>query len=184
VIVPARTLSKHELQYTGRSVRGANGTIAWPPQAPQIAAWNSRGPPTVLARLAAARQVGQRWGSFVSPLLAKKACSPVEKMNSSEQSRQVSVRSWYTLSGSSQGSNAEALGIDPGSTAPGRVRAQEGPLALGVGRAVPGTHSAENTVRVKRLGPGFGSGAPAQVPRRSRSRPIPRHPAVRLRTVM
>jgi hypothetical protein len=36
--VPARTLSKHELQYTGRSLRGANGTTAWPPQAPQIAA--------------------------------------------------------------------------------------------------------------------------------------------------
>ena len=26
--VPARTLSKHELQYTGRSFRGANGTTA------------------------------------------------------------------------------------------------------------------------------------------------------------
>ena len=59
---PARTLSKHELQYTGRSFRGANGTIAWPPQLPQIAAWNSRGPPTVRARLATARQEGHRWG--------------------------------------------------------------------------------------------------------------------------
>jgi hypothetical protein len=29
-------------------------------------------------------------------LLAKNVCSPTEKMNSSEQSRQVSVRSWYT----------------------------------------------------------------------------------------
>jgi hypothetical protein len=36
--VPARTLSKHELQYTGLSFRGANGTTAWPPQAPQMAA--------------------------------------------------------------------------------------------------------------------------------------------------
>jgi len=31
-------------------------------------------------------------------LLAKKACSPPEKMNSSLQSRQVSTRSSYTLS--------------------------------------------------------------------------------------
>ena len=96
--VPARTLSKHELQYTGRSLRGANGTIAWPPQLPQIAAWNSLGPPTVLARFATARHDGHRCGSFSRPLLAKNACSPAEKVNSSEQSRQVSVRSWYTLS--------------------------------------------------------------------------------------
>jgi len=59
-MVPARTLSKHELQYTGRSFRGANGTIACQPQLPQIAAWNSRGPPLVRARLATARQDGQR----------------------------------------------------------------------------------------------------------------------------
>jgi hypothetical protein len=102
-IVPARTLSKHELQYTGRSFRGANGTIAWPPQLPQIAAWNSRGPPLVRARLATARQDGQRCGSFNSPLLAKKVCSPLEKVNSSEQSRHVRLRSWYTLSRSSCG---------------------------------------------------------------------------------
>jgi hypothetical protein len=38
VTVPALTLSKQELQYTGRSFRGANGTMAWPPQLPQIAA--------------------------------------------------------------------------------------------------------------------------------------------------
>lgn len=92
-IVPARTLSKQVLQYTGRSFRGANGTIAWPPQWPQIAAWNSRGPPTVRARLATARHDGQRCGSFKRPLLAKNACSPLEKTNSSEQSRQVSDRS-------------------------------------------------------------------------------------------
>jgi hypothetical protein len=101
--VPARTLSKHELQYTGRSFRGANGTIAWPPQLPQIAAWNSRGPPAVRACLAAARHAGHRWGSFSRPLLEKNACSPLEKINSSEQSRQVSVRSSYTLSGASSG---------------------------------------------------------------------------------
>ena len=101
--VPARTLSKHELQYTGRSFRGANGTIAWPPQLPQIAAWNSRGPPAVRACFAAARHAGQRWGSFSRPLLEKNACSPLEKTNSSEQSRQVSDRSSYTLSGASSG---------------------------------------------------------------------------------
>ena len=96
--VPALTLSKHELQYTGRSFRGANGTTAWPPQAPQIAAWNSLGPSVERARFAIARQDGQRWGSLVNPLLAKKACSPAEKLNSSVQSRQVRLRSWYTLS--------------------------------------------------------------------------------------
>src|SRR2546430_14680698 len=71
--------------------------MAWPPQAPHTAAWNSRGPPTVRARFAAARHDGQRCGSLTKPLLAKKVCSPAEKMNSSEQSRQVNVRSWYTL---------------------------------------------------------------------------------------
>jgi hypothetical protein len=35
--VSARTLSKHELQYTGRSARGANGTTAWLPHDAQIA---------------------------------------------------------------------------------------------------------------------------------------------------
>ena len=43
-IVPARTLSKQVLQYTGRSLRGAKGTTACPPHAPHTAAWNSRGP--------------------------------------------------------------------------------------------------------------------------------------------
>lgn len=97
IAISARTLSKHELQYTGRSLRGANGTIAWPPHMPQIAAWYSRGPPVERARLAAARQLGQRCGSFCKPLLAKNACSPDEKRNSSLQSRQLRVRSWYTL---------------------------------------------------------------------------------------
>jgi hypothetical protein len=110
--VPARTLSKQELQYTGRSLRGANGTIAWPPQLPQIAAWNSLGPPTVLARFATARHDGHRCGSFSRPLLAKNACSPAEKVNSSEQSRQVSVRSWYTLSRASC-CVAVTVGLDP-----------------------------------------------------------------------
>src|SRR4029077_7404340 len=96
---PERPSSKHVLQYTGRSFRGANGTTAWPPQAPQIAAWNSRGPSVDRARLATALHDGHRWGSLVKPLLAKKACSPAEKLNSSAQSRQVRLRSWYTLSG-------------------------------------------------------------------------------------
>jgi hypothetical protein len=39
-------------------------------------------------------------------LLAKNACSPLEKVNSSEQSRHVRVRSWYTLSRSSCGVSA------------------------------------------------------------------------------
>jgi hypothetical protein len=47
--------------------------------------------------LATALHDGHRWGSLVNPLLAKKACSPAEKLNSSEQSRQVRLRSWYTL---------------------------------------------------------------------------------------
>jgi hypothetical protein len=97
----ARTLSKHELQYTGRSFLGWNGTTAWPPQLLQIAAWYSRVPPGVVARarFAAARQVEHRWGSLVRPLLAKNDCSPDEKMNDSPQSLHVSVRSWNTPHG-------------------------------------------------------------------------------------
>jgi hypothetical protein len=49
-------------------------------------------------RLALARQLGQRWGTFTSPFSAKNRCSPPEKMKSSAQSRQVSVRSSYTAS--------------------------------------------------------------------------------------
>jgi hypothetical protein len=36
---------------------------------------------------------------LTNPLLAKKACSPAEKMNSSEQSRQTSVLSRYVVTG-------------------------------------------------------------------------------------
>jgi len=96
--VAARTLSKHVLQYTGRSFRGANGTVAWPPHAPHTAVWYSRTLPAVRARFAAALQDGHRCGSLVRLLLAKKACSPPEKTNSSEQSRQDNTRSWNTLS--------------------------------------------------------------------------------------
>jgi len=99
VAAAARTLSKQGLQYTGRSVRGENGTIAWPPHWAQIAAWYSRGPPAVRARFAAARQVGHRCGSFTRLLLTKKACSPDEKVNCSPQSRQARRRSWYTSRG-------------------------------------------------------------------------------------
>jgi hypothetical protein len=87
--------------------------MACPPQLPQIAAWNSRGPPTVLARFAIALHDGHRCGSFSRPLLAKNACSPAEKVNSSEQSRQVSVRSWYTLSRASCSVVAVTVGLDP-----------------------------------------------------------------------
>jgi len=56
-------------------------------------------------------------------LLEKKACSPLEKMNSSEQSRQVSDRSSYTLSGTSSGVVAldKAPGICPGELEPDRA---------------------------------------------------------------
>jgi hypothetical protein len=47
-------------------------------------------------------------------LLEKNACSPLEKMNSSEQSRQVSDRSSYTLSGTSSG--VAALDKAPGAS--------------------------------------------------------------------
>src|SRR6185295_3553726 len=86
--------------------------MACPPQAPQIAAWNSRGPSLARARLATARHDGHRCGSFVKPLVAKKACSPAEKMNSSAQSRQVRLRSWYTLARPSLGSDA-MLTVEP-----------------------------------------------------------------------
>ena len=96
-IKPARTLSKQLLQYTGRSVRGAKGTIAWLPHALHTAAWYSRGPP-IRTRLAFARQLGQRCGTFWRPFSAKNRCSPLEKMKASPQSRHVSVRSSYTAS--------------------------------------------------------------------------------------
>ena len=69
--------------------------MAWFPHALQMAAWYSRGPP-LRTRFAAARQLGQRWGTFTSPFSAKKRCSPPEKMKPSPQSRHVRVRSSYT----------------------------------------------------------------------------------------
>src|SRR3954451_21762994 len=87
--------------------------MALPPQLPQIAAWNSRGPPTVLARLATARQDGHRLGSLSRPLLAKNVCSPLEKENSPAQSRQVRIRSWHTLDGSSSSGARPGRGRGP-----------------------------------------------------------------------
>ncbi len=73
----------------------------------------------------------------------KKACSPAEKRNSSEQSRQVSVRSWYTFFWSSW----LALGGGPGPARCRPVPAESGGIATaGTGADVgPGTHSGENT---------------------------------------
>ena len=72
-IASALTLSKQESSRPGDRCAAGTGPSAWPPQLLQIAAWYSRGRPGRRSsrRLAAARQVGQRWGSFVSPLLAK-----------------------------------------------------------------------------------------------------------------
>ena len=134
-MVPARTLSKQALQYTGRSFRGANGTTAWPPQAPQIAAWNSRGPSLDRARFATARHDGQRWGSLVNPLLAKKACSPAEKLNSSAQSRQVRLRSWYTLSRPSSLGRGDAK--PPGLQCPNDGRSRKGDCGRAPGSSGP-----------------------------------------------
>jgi len=69
-------------------------------------------------------------------LLEKKACSPLEKTNSSEQSRQVSDRSSYTLSGTSSGVVAldKAPGICPGEREPDRAtnggQARDGLIGL------------------------------------------------------
>src|SRR5437870_8205564 len=124
--------------------------MAWPPQAPHTAAWNSRGPPTVRARFAAARHDGHRCGSLTSPLLAKKVCSPAEKMNSSEQSRQVNVRSWYTLL-FLHGADAET---EPGPTEMGCrgtvTRTQEGTCASGAAGFRPGTLAAR--IRAQSIG--------------------------------
>ena len=83
----------------GRSLRGANGTIAWPPQLLQTAAWYSRPPAGAPVPVRAwpppgtRRSAGDRWSG---PCWRRTACSPAEKTNDSPQSRQVSVRSWNT----------------------------------------------------------------------------------------
>ena len=90
--------------------------MAWPPHDPQIAAWYSRGPPTMRARLAIARHDGQRCGSFWSPLLAKNVCSPAENVNVCEQSRHVRKRSSY-ISCSPPSTKPPTGGTDPRSSA-------------------------------------------------------------------
>jgi hypothetical protein len=124
--------------------------MACPPQAPQIAAWNSRGPSLERARLAIARHDGHRWGSLVNPLLEKKACSPAEKVNSSVQSRQVRLRSWYTLSRPSSGTGRRDGEARATEWASGRRRARQrgGARPVGPG-SEPGTHDREDRRAVK-----------------------------------
>src|SRR6185437_15039082 len=96
-------------------------------------------------RFALARQLGQRWGTFCSPFSAKKRCSPPEKMKSSAQSRQVRVRSSYTVS---------------------VLRSLEGRTSRSAPRRDPSSSSTdldpepagENTVAVKRRADGFDRG--------------------------
>jgi hypothetical protein len=101
------------------------------------------------ARLATARQDGQRCGSFSRPLLEKKACSPLENTNSPAQSRQVRVRSWNTLSRPPVSPNRPGLSSRP--PAPSRRadgadrRARRRSTGFG-----PGTHDAQNSRHVKR----------------------------------
>jgi hypothetical protein len=82
-------------------------------------------------------------------LLAKKVCSPAEKMNSSEQSRQVSVRSWYTL-WFLLGANAErpAPGLLGGRSVVREPRREV--RAVWFGRVPARNPSGENTRGVKR----------------------------------
>src|SRR5918993_1630373 len=118
--------------------------MACPPQLLQIAAWYSRAPPGPedLACLAAARQLEQRWGSLVNPLLAKKACSPDENTNDSPQSRQVSDRSWNTPRSSMCGAGGAPVRRRD------RHRASQEGSARGAGREARNS-CAENTRAVK-----------------------------------
>jgi hypothetical protein len=123
--------------------------MAWPPQLPQMAAWNSRGAPTVRARLATARQDGHRWGSLSRPLLEKNDCSPLEKVNSPAQSRQTRLRSWNTLACSSCSARSPRFvrgppreSVEP--SAPTGGCAPTGRAGLG-----PGTHEGQNSGGVK-----------------------------------
>src|SRR5258707_2656658 len=114
---------------------------------------NSRGPSLERARLANARQDGHRWGSLVNTLLAKNGWSPANKVNSSVQSRQVNVRSWYTLSspprlGRLDGGVAE---LTTGRT--GMARVLGGVRARSARGRRPGTLSEEDTRGVKPLRP-------------------------------
>jgi hypothetical protein len=62
---PDLIFSKQLLQYTGLSNLGTKGTEVCAPQAAQMTVVISRW--SALSRRRAARQVGQRWGSFKSP---------------------------------------------------------------------------------------------------------------------
>jgi hypothetical protein len=58
---------KQSPQYTGRSRRGTKGTVASLPHWAQLIVeeLSAADAPRLLRRLA--RQVGQRWGTFISP---------------------------------------------------------------------------------------------------------------------
>ena len=127
--------------------------MAWPPQLPQIAAWNSRGAPMARARLATARQAGHRWGSLSRPLLEKNVCSPLEKMNSPAQSRQVRLRSWNTLACSSCRRGRPGLRRGPPRESVEPSALTGGCAPTGRARLVPGTHEGQNNVAVKQSGP-------------------------------
>jgi hypothetical protein len=70
---------------------GSNGTVVSLPQSEQITVNIWREP--LLWALRAARQAGQRPGSFSKPFSAKNSCSDEEKRNSLPQSLQVKVLS-------------------------------------------------------------------------------------------
>jgi len=123
--------------------------MAWPPQLPQIAAWNSRGAPTVRARLATARQAGHRWGSLSRPLLEKKVCSPLENVNSPAQSRQMRLRSWNTLACSSCRRGRPGLRRGPPRESVEPSAPTGGCAPTGRARLGPGTHVAQDNVGVK-----------------------------------
>jgi len=63
----ARSCSKQLLQYTGRSRRGTNGTVAVPPHPAHGTDVNSRPAPDDRSRRRFARHDGQRWGSLSNP---------------------------------------------------------------------------------------------------------------------
>jgi hypothetical protein len=62
-------------------------------------------------RFAIARHVGHRCGSFCRPLLAKNDCSPAENVKCSPQSRQVKIRSRYTLCPSTRRQGRRCTGL-------------------------------------------------------------------------
>ncbi len=63
------------------------------PHSAQITGCISRGPAPERSLRLAARQVGQRWGSFIRPFSRKKVCSPTVNTNVHPHSRHLSVLS-------------------------------------------------------------------------------------------